>query len=138
MIKVALLTSLAIISVQFLSTLVVYNFFRFDFYLSLIAAVFLLTGYLLAAKKPLSIPGNPAIEIDAGSKDLITSLTNREISIFRLISQGKTNKEIAAALFVELSTVKTHINNLYSKSGCTNRKEARQKWLELTKNGLIS
>ncbi|MDP4263314.1 MAG: LuxR C-terminal-related transcriptional regulator [Bacteroidota bacterium] len=138
MIKIALLTSLAIISAQFLGTLVVYNFFRFDIYLSLVAAAFLLTGYLLASKKAAPVPETAAIENNTGLKDLTSCLTNREISIFRLIAQGKTNKEIAADLSVELSTVKTHINNLYSKLDCTNRKEARQKWVELVSHNLIS
>ena len=52
-------------------------------------------------------------------------LTQKEKEILQLISQGKSNKEIASELFVELSTVKTHINKLYSKIGATNRKEAQ-------------
>jgi len=52
-------------------------------------------------------------------------LTQKEKEILQLISQGKSNKEIANQLFVELSTVKTHINKIYSKIGATNRKEAQ-------------
>ena len=51
-------------------------------------------------------------------------LTQKEKQILQLIGKGKSNKEIAAELFVELSTVKTHINKLYSKIGASNRKEA--------------
>ena len=37
---------------------------------------------------------------------------------------GKSNKEIAAALFISEATVKTHINNLLSKLGATDRTQA--------------
>ena len=52
-------------------------------------------------------------------------LTQKEKEILQLICEGKSNKEIASALFVELSTVKTHINKIYSKIGVSNRKEAK-------------
>ena len=52
-------------------------------------------------------------------------LTQKEREILQLISKGKSNKEIASSLFVELSTVKTHINKIYSKIGASNRKEAQ-------------
>lgn len=52
-------------------------------------------------------------------------LTQKEKEILQLISQGKSNKEIASQLFVELSTIKTHINKIYSKMGVSNRKEAQ-------------
>jgi DNA-binding NarL/FixJ family response regulator len=42
-------------------------------------------------------------------------LTNREIEIVRLIGRGKTNKEIAAELFLSEGTVKNHITNVLSK-----------------------
>ena len=37
--------------------------------------------------------------------------------------ENKTNKEIASALFVSVSTIKTHINNLYKKLEVTSREE---------------
>lgn len=53
------------------------------------------------------------------------SLTKKEEEILEFIKTGKSNKEIASALFIELSTVKTHINKIYSKLGIKNRKEAK-------------
>jgi two-component system NarL family response regulator len=38
-------------------------------------------------------------------------LTGREIDVLRLIATGKTNKEIASALFISEGTVKTHVNS---------------------------
>ncbi|TRX48706.1 hypothetical protein FNH22_28505 [Fulvivirga sp. M361] len=50
-------------------------------------------------------------------------LTVRETEIVELIIQGKRNQEIANQLFVELSTVKSHINNIYKKTEVKDRKE---------------
>jgi len=52
-------------------------------------------------------------------------LTFKEKEILQLICEGKSNKEIANTLFIGLSTVKTHINKIYSKIGASNRKEAQ-------------
>ena len=54
------------------------------------------------------------------------SLTKKEEEILEYIKSGKSNKEIAAELFIELSTVKTHINKIYSKLGISNRSQAKQ------------
>ncbi|MDN3593949.1 response regulator transcription factor [Zunongwangia endophytica] len=56
-------------------------------------------------------------------KPSYTLLSSQEKKIKNLILDGKTNKEIAEALFISLSTVKTHISNIYSKLGVKNRKE---------------
>lgn len=53
-------------------------------------------------------------------------LTQKEKEILQLIGEGKSNKEIASAQFVELSTVKTHINKIYAKMKVSNRKEAQR------------
>lgn len=61
-------------------------------------------------------------KIDAKKK--LNQLTQKEAEIFKLIVSGKSNKDIANELFVELSTVKTHINKIYSKLGISDRKGA--------------
>ena len=53
-----------------------------------------------------------------------TKFTRKEEEIVQLIKEGKTNKEIASSLFVEVSTVKSHINKIYSKLGVKNREDA--------------
>lgn len=52
-------------------------------------------------------------------------LSEREKQVFELVLIGKKNKEIANALFVDISTIKTHINNIYKKTGINNRKELK-------------
>jgi DNA-binding NarL/FixJ family response regulator len=52
------------------------------------------------------------------------ALTERETEVLKTIVAGKSNKEIAAALFISEATVKTHINNLLSKLGVADRTQA--------------
>jgi DNA-binding NarL/FixJ family response regulator len=53
----------------------------------------------------------------------IESLTDREEQILAAVARGRTNGEIAAELFITLSTVKTHITSLMTKLGARNRVE---------------
>jgi len=57
-------------------------------------------------------------------------LTNREREILLLISQGKENKEIAAALKISENTVKNHISNVFQKLAVNDRTEAVVKSLK--------
>jgi DNA-binding NarL/FixJ family response regulator len=50
-------------------------------------------------------------------------LSERELVIARSIAKGCTNQEIAAELFISMSTVKTHITRIQSKLGARNRVE---------------
>ncbi len=52
-------------------------------------------------------------------------LTNQEQKTLDLILEDKSNKEIASELFISVSTVKTHINNLYKKLNVTSREEVK-------------
>lgn len=51
----------------------------------------------------------------------LPGLTARECEILDEIAQGLDNNQIAERLSISLATVKTHINHLLSKTGCTNR-----------------
>jgi LuxR family maltose regulon positive regulatory protein len=55
---------------------------------------------------------------------LVEPLTQRELEILKLIDQGCSNQEIARRLVVSVSTIKTHINNLYGKLGAQTRTSA--------------
>ncbi|MER5529930.1 response regulator transcription factor [Streptomyces sp. NPDC002677] len=51
-------------------------------------------------------------------------LTARETEVLVLIAEGLTNQEIARRLHVSTATVKTHINNLFAKTGLKDRAQA--------------
>lgn len=54
-------------------------------------------------------------------------LTKRELEVFKLIIKGLTNKQIGEQLNISLSTVKTHVINIYSKLDIKNRVAAVEK-----------
>jgi LuxR family maltose regulon positive regulatory protein len=58
-------------------------------------------------------------------------LSERELEVLVLIAAGKSNPEIAGELFIVLSTVKTHVKNIYRKLGARNRAQAVSKAREL-------
>ncbi len=58
-------------------------------------------------------------------KKAVDILTPQEFKIFNAIREGKTNKEIATSLFISLSTVKTHVNNIYKKLNLETRKDLK-------------
>ncbi|MEV6262068.1 response regulator transcription factor [Streptomyces sp. NPDC051784] len=53
--------------------------------------------------------------------ELPDSLTPREVEVLVLIADGLSNTEIARALHISRATVKTHINNLFAKTGARDR-----------------
>jgi DNA-binding CsgD family transcriptional regulator len=52
------------------------------------------------------------------------ALTARERDVLRLVVQGQSDRDIAAALFIGARTVETHVSNLIAKLGVHNRTEA--------------
>jgi DNA-binding CsgD family transcriptional regulator len=56
-------------------------------------------------------------------QNLLQDLSVQERRIFALILEGKSNKEISDDLNIGLSTVKSHVNNIYSKLQIRSRKE---------------
>ncbi|MEO3787984.1 response regulator transcription factor [Actinocorallia sp. B10E7] len=50
-------------------------------------------------------------------------LSERELDVVRAIARGRTNQEIAAELFISLSTVKSHLSGVQAKLGLRNRVE---------------
>jgi LuxR family maltose regulon positive regulatory protein len=66
----------------------------------------------------------PAREAEARRTGLVEPLSARELEVLRLLAAGRSNAELAAELFVEQSTVKTHLIHLYRKLGVRSRTQA--------------
>ena len=89
---------------------------------------------LLAAFPPELVPA--AIQTHKTSTALPASylvdpLSERELEVLKLIASGLSNPEIARKLFVAISTVKRHINNIYAKLNVHTRTQAVAKGREL-------
>jgi LuxR family maltose regulon positive regulatory protein len=66
-----------------------------------------------------------------GVQPLIEPLTPREREVLQLIVTGRSNPEIAAQLVIAVTTVKTHVKNIYGKLQVTNRFQAVARTKEL-------
>lgn len=122
----------------------------FEIYIGCIAVIFTALGIWLALKlsKPKietvvvekevyvyrndTLPDGSAQAMRAGfvlDTSLISrlELSRRELEILGLLAKGHSNQEIASTLFVSLSTVKTHIQNLFEKLEVKRRTQAVEK-----------
>ncbi len=74
---------------------------------------------------------------DSTSKNAVTGvplLTKRELEVLKLISSGANNEEIAQSLYISISTVKSHVLNLFTKLEVNSRSKAV---VEAEKRGII-
>jgi DNA-binding NarL/FixJ family response regulator len=74
----------------------------------------------LARRARLGLPSAPSAGQPAG----ILGLTAREIEVLRLVAAGRSNREIAAELFISAKTASVHVSNILAKLGASGRTEA--------------
>jgi len=117
-----------------------YRFFVRDipleFYIGTVAVMFTALGVWagLRLTRPKVVrevidTGQP-FKIDEVNLQLL-GISKREYEVLELISQGMSNQEIAERLFVSMSTVKTHVSNIFSKLDASRRTQAVQRAKEL-------
>ena len=110
----------------------------FEIYIGFIAVIFTALGIWLALK--LSKPKVETVVVEREvyvtrnetfilNTSLISQLelSKRELEILSLMAQGHSNEEIAKTIFVSLSTVKTHNQNLFIKLDVKRRTQAVEK-----------
>lgn len=68
------------------------------------------------------------------SEPLIEHITEREMDVLKLVAQGMSNQEIAAALVLSEKTVKTHVSSLLGKLSLNDRTQLA---IYALKNGLV-
>lgn len=94
-------------------------------------SLFLVAIYFKINSKQVSALSNQIKELsqfkDDGINILLDELTERQREVYDLIISGKTNKEIMAELFIEQSTLKSHINQIYKKLNIKSRRELKLK-----------
>ena len=61
---------------------------------------------------------------NGGSGEIFPLLTPRELEILGLLTEGRSNAQLAKVLWVTEQTVKFHLSNIYRKLGVSNRTEA--------------
>ncbi|MEV5008063.1 AAA family ATPase [Streptomyces sp. NPDC056159] len=79
---------------------------------------------LLARRARLALSGAP--QQPSASADPVESLglTSRERDVLRLVSAGRTNRQIAEELFISPKTASVHVSNILAKMGVSGRGEA--------------
>lgn len=60
--------------------------------------------------------------------EAIRSLTSREQEVLALVAEGRTNRDIGLALFIEPRTVEKHVEHIRTKLGARSRADAAAKW----------
>lgn len=66
----------------------------------------------------------PAVAVKLAQRISQTALTARELDVLRLMVSGKSNQEIANALFIAEGTVKAHVNSILDKMNVSDRTQA--------------
>ena len=100
-----------------------------EVYLGVIAFIFMILGIWLGLRwtRPKKTSGE-GVQVNP---EETASLSPREIEVLKLIAEGYSNQEIADQLFVSLSTIKSHVSNLFAKLDVKRRTQAVQKAKEL-------
>ncbi|MDX2564022.1 AAA family ATPase [Streptomyces sp. TX20-6-3] len=79
---------------------------------------------LLAARARLSLTEEKQVTAPAEPGDDTFGLTPREQDVLRLVSAGRTNRQIAEELFISPKTASVHVSNILAKLGVSGRGEA--------------
>jgi DNA-binding NarL/FixJ family response regulator len=102
----------------------------FELYISLLAAGFMALGIWIGAK--LFRHTVPRAGFDGNLKARRSlRISEREFEVLRLMTEGRSNKEIAVRLKVSPNTIKTHVARLYEKLDVGRRTEAIRKARDL-------
>lgn len=78
------------------------------------------TPWAHRAEAELAATGERSRRRVAATRD---DLTAQELTVTRLVTQGLTNKEVAAQLFLSTNTIETHLRHVFQKLGVRSRTE---------------
>lgn len=113
-----------------------------EIYIGLIAVFFTILGIWVATQlvkpkietitetviieKEIYVPDPAAFSINQKELEKL-NLSGREYEILQLLAKGYSNADMAGNLFLSLSTIKTHVSNLYFKMDVKSRTQAIEK-----------
>jgi two-component system, NarL family, response regulator LiaR len=105
-----------------------------DIYVGIVAIFFTILGIWIATQLVKTKTRTIIIEKEVPEKHLINetelarlNLNRREYEVLQFLAKGYSNADIAKALFLSLSTVKTHVSNLFVKMEVKSRTQAMEK-----------
>lgn len=109
-----------------------------DIYVGLIAVFFTILGVWVATQlvkpKVLTVVVEKEVYVTRPDEYIINepelkklNLSNREYEVLQLLAKGYSNAAISENLFLSLSTVKTHVSNLFVKLDVKSRTQAIEK-----------
>ncbi|HPN71122.1 MAG TPA: response regulator transcription factor [Saprospiraceae bacterium] len=106
-----------------------------EIYVGLVALLFTIMGFWIAnqmtkteviintVEKQVFVPSTEIFVLNETAL-LALDLSTREYEVLQLMEKGYSNAEIAEQLFLSLSTIKTHVSNLYQKMDVKSRTQA--------------
>ena len=104
--------------------------FSMEVWVTVFAVAFLVMGFILSRQvqpKPqatvVEVPVEAAVEHDPAKAEE-HGISKREFEVLEKVAEGLSNSEIAEALFVSESTVKTHVSSLLVKLDARRRTQA--------------
>lgn len=113
-----------------------------DIYIGFVALFFTILGIWVAShimrlkvetlivEKEILVPQAEPFTINSTELQKL-NLNSREYEVLQLLAQGHSNADIAASLFLSVSTIKTHVSNLYFKMDVKSRTQAITKAKQL-------
>lgn len=116
---IVLAVGLSELMILLLEQLVASGALSFRMVLNIQGIVFLVAGLVFYRVVKKHLPATSFIE---------DQLSEREIQVLKEILSGKSNREIEKELFIEKSTLKSHINRIYKKLGVSTREELMQRF----------
>ncbi len=102
-----------------------WNNYPFVAVLIILLSIILMLLWIKVERKKMEV-FKLSLKENSNNSDKRDLLSRRQQQVYDLIIANKSNKEICEELFIEMSTLKTHINNIYKILEVKNRKELKK------------